>query len=476
MTLAAEPAGGAFAKHPRFLELTSLRRRDPDAVAQTVIAAALRQPETLLPLARLCAALDGRGMPPPFDDPAWNAGPEPERTVSGKKETSRRSVVFLGNSYYNFLYLAAALRRRGWDALSVNLEDDTDNGLLFHGEDLNLRLPDGREFLRNLRSFYDVAARRFRMIHLYGKGRLAFFPENSGVMGVPWDLLALKARGLRIGYSTYGCQDSVSQSSFDRWSGGHCCSVCVSRDQLAVCSDAGNLAWGRRVQALCDLISIEIDAMLDFKAGPQVYREPLTCALDPELWRPDLPIPDHFRRLKDPDEVIIYHAVGDYDLRTRDGRNLKGTHAIVNAVEALQRKGLKVRLDFVKGVPSREIRFAQAQADIVVDQILYGRHGANGREAMMLGKPTVVHMNASEDRPDGMSDYVRNCPTVQADASTLETVLEDLVRAPEKRRKLGAASRDYALKWWSADACAERYETVYDRIMAGQAPSERAGP
>ena len=29
-----------------------------------------------------------------------------------------RSVLFLHHSYYNFFYLAAALRRRGWDAVS----------------------------------------------------------------------------------------------------------------------------------------------------------------------------------------------------------------------------------------------------------------------------------------------------------------------------------------------------------------------
>jgi len=34
----------------------------------------------------------------------------------------RRSVLFLHHSYYHFYYLAKALRRRGWDAVTVNLE------------------------------------------------------------------------------------------------------------------------------------------------------------------------------------------------------------------------------------------------------------------------------------------------------------------------------------------------------------------
>ena len=36
---------------------------------------------------------------------------------------ARRSVVFLHHAYYNFLYLAAALRKRGWDAICVNIDD-----------------------------------------------------------------------------------------------------------------------------------------------------------------------------------------------------------------------------------------------------------------------------------------------------------------------------------------------------------------
>lgn len=35
----------------------------------------------------------------------------------------------------------------------------------------------------------------------------------------------------------------------------------------------------------------------------------------------------------------------------------------------------------------------------------------------------------------------------------------------EKRIAVGKQSREYALKWHSAESCAERYEMIYDRLL-----------
>lgn len=449
-------------KHPLFLDLASLHRDDPEAVAGQFVEQALANPEMLEELASIHGMIDGRGVPEPF-----RSGLAPIQIPA----PARRSVVFLGNSYYNFLYLAGALRRRGWDAISVNVEDDTRDGFLFHGQDLDLFDPEPDRFLGNVRRFYAGLAGRFRLLHFYGKGRMALFPENSGTGAVPWDFLALKRAGMRIAYSHYGCQDMVARSTFDRWSRNRCCPACVWSTRPDQCDDATSLAWGRRVKAVCDMICVETEPLLDHKHGPSVYQEPLTCALDPDLWRDDLEIPARFRRPREDGEVVVYHAVGNFDARVRDGRNVKGTHAVVAAIDALRQKGLKVRLDFVKDIPNREVRFIQAQADIIVDQVLYGRHGATAREAMMLGKPTVACIDAGEEFPGAACRYLENCPVVPATPATLADTLEDLVRSPERRVAIGRASRAHALQWWSADACAARYEAAYDRLMQGLPPA-----
>ena len=454
------------------------RQRRHLALARITFVLARHAPRFLEPLARVHAYVSGGDVTEPFrakGDRSRSAVP----AIVARRSTERRSVAFLHACYYNFYYLAAALRRRGWDAVSLTLHDpNSQEATFFHGQDWSLYDPDPRGFALNQREAFETVKRRFAMVHFYGRGVMSFFPANWDVSAhyerVPWDFLDLKRQGIKIGFSHSGCNDLVSQSSFNRWSGGACLK-CPWRSRPDICSDTRNRAWGRKVREMCDLICVEADVMLDDKNGPAVYREPLTLALDPEFWRPDLPIPEEWRRPRVDGEVVIHHAVGNYSERTTAGRNFKGTHAIVAAVEELRHRGYKVRLDFVTDVPSLQMRYAQVQADIVVEQLNYGRYGATAREAMMLGRPVVAYINPSEPVPSSESQCIRETPVVSATEETIVEVLEALVVSEERRRSIGIASRAHALKWWSADACAERYERVYDRLMAGQRPTGLSG-
>jgi hypothetical protein len=85
----------------------------------------------------------------------------------------------------------------------------------------------------------------------------------------------------------------------------------------------------------------------------------------------------------------------------------------------------------------------------------------------MLGKPTVCHIDPRE--PEGVSPLTcwDECPLVNATEMTVYDVLKRLLSSQEERRRIGRASRAYALKWHAADSAAKRFERVYDRIFAG---------
>jgi hypothetical protein len=63
--------------------------------------------------------------------------------------------------------------------------------------------------------------------------------------------------------------------------------------------------------------------------------------------------------------------------------------------------------------------------------------------------------------------YVDELPVVNANPDTIEEVLTDLVRNPHKRAEIGRRSREFALKWHSADAAARRMDELYRQLLGG---------
>lgn len=386
----------------------------------------------------------------------------------------RRSVLFSQNCYYNFNFLADALRRRGWDAVSLStVSPDHPDRRFLQGEDLNLFDADPLAQERKLAEFFGSAASRFGIVHGYGVGSNSLFSRNrateNSFKDIPWDLLELKRRGVLLGYSHSGCLDGVSQSAFRSWSPTMCAN-CVWENEPHVCSDDRNLAWGRKLAALVDLFCTETDPALDFKAAANVFRGPLTFAIDPERWRPDLEVPVHLRRDRAPGEILVYHAVGNYHIRSKNTRNVKGSDAVMAAIKQLQEEGIPIRLDFVHAVPSHENRFVQVQADIIVDQLHYGRYGATAREGMMLGKPVVGRVDKMDGPNRPATQCIQETPIVHADTNTVADVLRGLALDAELRAEIGVASRNHAIKWWSPDRLAERFEVVYDHLRAHGRP------
>ena len=395
-----------------------------------------------------------------------------EKLLPPRPKNAERSVLFLHNSYYHFLYLAAALRRRGWDAVLVsNFPQSYYAQSLFHGEDTNLFAEDPYEFRARLHGLLNLVPERFRMVHFAGQGRrnMSFFrdsvdPSAASSSEAPWDFRELKEKGVKIAYTISGCLDGVRQSIFKQHNGA--CAKCALELRPDVCSDARNAAWGELLAAMCDLVAIEADYGHEWRSRPFAYREPLTTALDPDHWKLDLEIPEKWRLRRANGQLIVLHGFANAATRRFGGRDIKGSGAIIAAVERLQSEGFEVRLEHPTDVPSRDMRFIQAQADIVVDQLVIGRYGAQAREAMMLGKPTICHIDRRE--PAGVSELScwQECPLVDATEETIYPVLKRLLSSPEERERIGRSSRAYAMKWHAADSAAERYERIYDRVMA----------
>jgi len=386
------------------------------------------------------------------------------------QEHGQRSVVFLHDGYYHSYYLARALRKRGWDAVSVRMIDSINHrdAIYSHGADIDLFSSDPVVFQRNLYAFFEEAKQRFEMLHVYNDRGLSFFPQFFR-WDRPPDIIEWLSLGKKLVYSISGCSSLTPKSFYAARrdpQGEFKCDVCASNLQ-GRCSDERTLAWGRKVDTYCDVAFVGgVAGGLDYLNRVTIINDPLTACLDPQVWRPGLEIPEAFRIRREKGESVVFHTVGNYALRTVNGRNVKGTHAIVPAVERLQSEGFPCRLLSPANMKNIELRFIQAQADVIVVSVIpTPGYGATAREGMMLGVPVICSIDRNLFDPENIPAHLKEAPLVYATEETIYNVLKDLLLDEEKRRQLGEAGRCFAVKWHSADACAERYEVIYDRLM-----------
>lgn len=435
----------------------------PDYFAQ--LAAHVADLDRLDFRARAATGAEAEGSPP-FDQPETL----PKLRFA---EPRRRSAVFLHNNYYHFNCLSAGLRKRGWDTVTVSLESpESVQQQFFHGEDVNLFDPDPAAMLRKTRDFLTTVPERFGAMHFYGQGAASFFSaqheQGPTPRIMPWDFLELRRHRMLIGYTPSGCLDGGLQSSIHAIADG-LCDRCVWQLQPDICSDERSLAWNRKLRQLCDWVGLEGDYATPERVDARCVYGPVVATLDPERWHPDIPVPEDLQIARQ-GEVLVYHAVGNYEARRQTGRDIKGTGAIVAAIDQLKAEALPVRLIFAHDLPSTRVRFLQVQADIVVDQLNYGRYGANAREALMLGRPTICHLSPRQAPPLPPLRPVAEVPMVDATQETIVEVLRALVLDPQRRADLARRARAFAVAWHGQDACAERYERVIERLHAGQPP------
>ncbi len=145
-------------------------------------------------------------------------------------------------------------------------------------------------------------------------------------------------------------------------------------------------------------------------------------------------------------------------------RAVKGTEAVIAAVDALQARGAPIELDLIEGVPNREARLRYAAADVIVDQLKIGWYGMFAIESMALAKPVVVHLD-EEAAAETEEAFGLELPLVRADEGNLENVLAGLLEVRETLPELGRRSREYVERVHAHTSVARRVLEIYDRVM-----------
>jgi hypothetical protein len=385
-----------------------------------------------------------------------------------------RRVLFCGQAYYNAWYLSRALRSLGWKADVYNWDSNLSHDIYYHGQDIQLGVDVPAtvqgEMDFYLRSVYDYDVVHFSNAHGISYGWNLHSTLKSEFAQYS-EIHLLKALGKKIVYSNNGCLDGVSQTAFAKWQPESVCSICRWQNEPSVCSDERNLAWGQFRNEVADFQCTLGGNRADYNDDTRVHEVPEFYCLDPHLWHPAIEIPAKFLLPPVKGEGIrLYHAVGHREERTRsDGVNIKSTHVYLPLIDKLKAEGISIDMVAPTGVPNRDVRFLQVQADIFLEMLTFGWFGANAREAMMLGKTVICFIRPAwlESVREEIPEYAEELPIVSATPHTIEAVLRELIASPERRREIGQRSREFALKWHSSVAAGKHFDHIYSALLSG---------
>ncbi len=184
---------------------------------------------------------------------------------------------------------------------------------------------------------------------------------------------------------------------------------------------------------------------------------PTQIAIDTDQWRPPA------GQVRARPEVVVVHAPNH--------RHIKGTDALVRAVDSLREDGVPIRLELLERRPNAEVRSAVERCDIVADQFVAG-YALFAIEGMSAGKPVLSALGWMQ--ADVRSELDRlGLPIVDTSRDDLTGRLHELVNDPERRHLLGEAGRRFVLEHHSYAAVGRVWEAIIGYVWSGQAlPAE----
>ena len=363
----------------------------------------------------------------------------------------KKSLLFIRPDYHCSFFYRDEFRKLGWKA-DILVNSDYPAILLYSKEDVLLPPMLTKSRYKLIRWLGHMVLLCWWLnqfwryeFHVY-YGRPPQFNFMEQYLGLTWlfgkdflvELWLAKLFGIKLIYLPPGCHDDESKENFAKLDNGNVCDNCGVWNK---CDDALNNINFSRIRRFFDMQigNGSIDSS-QFEMSHIKYK-----SIDLKLWQPNLVIPAE-HQLAATDNIRILHS--NYlkgSSRDWQGRNIKGSPFILAAIERLKQEGHHIEYFFVENKPSKQMRFYQAQADIVVEQLIFGWWGSTFVEAAALGKPVVCYL-----RPSWKAFFLKtfpeydSLPIVEADTNTIYDALKKLVTDADYRRQKGEESRQFA--------------------------------
>jgi glycosyltransferase involved in cell wall biosynthesis len=157
-------------------------------------------------------------------------------------------------------------------------------------------------------------------------------------------------------------------------------------------------------------------------------------------------------------------------LHAPNHRGAKGTEYFVHAVEQLRGEGLDVELVLVENLPNAEIRRLMQEVDVLADQLMLPGYGLTAVEGMASGLPVMANVNAdpAQARLFRLRSFLGECPIVATTPETAVDELRRLVTDARLRDEVGAAGRAYVERYHSYGMAKYLFESIYAKVLDGE--------
>lgn len=177
----------------------------------------------------------------------------------------------------------------------------------------------------------------------------------------------------------------------------------------------------------------KVEAFIAADKGPVFVSTPdLLDDVPGSIWLPlavERSVWDHEPTAFDRDVPVVLHVPSR--------SSIKGSEAADTVGRLLEEEGL-IEYRRLENVPQHDMPAHVKDADIVLDQFAIGMHGVAAVEAMMAGRIALAHVT------DDVRSRLPECPVIEADPETLESVLRELLADRERGRAAARAGQAYA--------------------------------
>lgn len=363
--------------------------------------------------------------------------------------TKNKSILFISPDYHCSFIYRDELRHLGWKA-DIFVRSGYPEKLLYSDQDI-LRTPKINsinwvsKYVNFLLSkvYMVLLLPKYKYYFYYGAiNQIDFLGNKLGLNKIfgegfslfLWLQKLFRRKVIHVGS---GCLEVETRKNFSKLDDGNVCNNCGWGS--VVCNDENNIPRFNIIRKYVDL-SVGLGSLdsSQYKATHFKYK-----AIDLDLWHPNLDIPKQFK-LPATENLRILHSFFKQN-RENDGLNIKGSPFVLDAIDRLKQEGHKVEYMYITDVPSKHMRYYQVQADIVVEQLIYGWWGSTFVETSSLGKPVICYL-----RPAWKKFFFKTfpeydeIPIVEANTNNIYNILKKLVTDHEYRSEMGKKSRRFA--------------------------------